>query len=96
MKGEKILEPGSVVINKSCSLSMTLSCSKMLKCQQLIFDILTFINRMHTSLEYLKQENSLFFLNFSFHEQLKLHAELSKKKVLLLVCWRQDLKLLLK
>ena len=64
MKEEKILEPGSEVINKSCSLSMTLSCSKMLKCQQLMFDILTFINIMLTSSEYLKQEKSLFFLFF--------------------------------
>ena len=32
---------------------------------------------MHTSSEYLKQENSLFVFNFSFHEQLKFHAQLS-------------------
>ena len=39
--------------------------------------ILTFISRIHTLSESYKARKILFFQHYSFHEQLKFHAQLS-------------------
>ena len=47
-----------------------------------IVGILTFISMINTTAEHLKARKVFIFQHFRFDEQLKIHAQLSMKKVL--------------
>ena len=72
---EKYREPAPRLKLFSCSTQLSMKfIMLMLKCQKV--GILTFISRIITGYESLKQE-VLFFQHLRFYEQLKFHAHLS-------------------
>ena len=76
----KYRRPGPEVIKLfSCSTQLSMKFNMLINVKMpTIVGILTFINMMNTKFKRMKARNVFIFQHFSFHKELKFHAQLSR------------------